>query len=77
VLVCRREGDNVQATYAPAMSVPLVARRRGVARNQLFRWRELYTEGALSAVGAGEAVEPAFEYQVLQSQVRAPRPAHP
>ena len=44
----------VQETWAPGMSVSLVARRHGIAPNQLFRWRRLYAEGALSAVGAGE-----------------------
>jgi transposase len=60
----------VQETYAPGMSVSLVARRHGIAPNQLFRWRRLYFEGALSAVGAGEEVVPASEYRTLQSQVR-------
>ena len=60
----------VQETYAPGMSVSLVARRHGVAPNQLCRWRRLYAEGALSAVGAGEEVVPASEYRGLQSQVR-------
>ena len=55
----------VQETYAPGMSVSLVARRHGVAPNQLFRWRRLYAEGALSAVGAGEEVVPASEYRAL------------
>jgi transposase-like protein len=45
----------VQETYAPGMSVSLVARRHGIAPNQLFTWRRLYTSGALSAVGAGAA----------------------
>src|SRR6516165_10302077 len=60
----------VQETYAPGMSVSLVARRHGVAPNQLFTWRRLYAEGALSAVGAGEEVVPASEYRALQHQVR-------
>jgi transposase len=60
----------VQETYAPGMPVSLVARRHGIAPNQLFRWRRLYAEGALSAVGAGEEVVPASEYRGLQSQVR-------
>jgi transposase len=60
----------VHETYAPGMSVSLVARRHGIAPNQLFRWRRLYAEGALSAVGAGEEVVPASEYRGLQSQVR-------
>jgi transposase len=37
----------VQETYAPGMSVSLVARQRGVAPNQVFKWRQLYAEGAL------------------------------
>ena len=52
------------------MSVSLVARRHGIAPNRLFRWRRLYAEGALSAVGAGEEVVPASEYRALQRQVR-------
>jgi transposase InsO family protein len=60
----------VQETYAPGMSVSLVARRHGIAPNQLFRWRRLYADGALSAVGAGEEVVPASENRALQSQVR-------
>src|SRR5437764_10697946 len=51
------------------MSVSLVARQHGIAPNQLFTWRLLYAEGALSAVGAGEEVVPASEYRALQHQV--------
>ncbi len=60
----------VQETYAPGMSVSLVARQHGIAPNQLFSWRRLYAEGALSAVGAGEEVVPASDYRALQHQVR-------
>jgi transposase len=60
----------VQETWAPGMSVSLVARRHGIAPNQLFTWRRLYASGALSAVGAGEEVVAASEYRALQHQVR-------
>jgi transposase len=60
----------VQETWAPGMSVLLVARQHGIAPNQLFTWPRLYAEGALSAVGAGEEVVPASEYRALQHQVR-------
>src|SRR3978361_2033022 len=60
----------VQETYTPGASVSMVARRHGVAPNQVFNWRRLYSEGALSAVGAGEEVMPASEYRALQQQVR-------
>jgi len=60
----------VQETYAPGMSVSLVARRHGIAPNQLFTGRRLYPSGALSAVGAGEEVVAASEYRALPQQVR-------
>ena len=37
---------------------------------QLFAWRRLHAEGALSAVGAGEEVVPASDYRALTQQVR-------
>jgi transposase-like protein len=36
------------------MTVSLVARRHGVAPNQLFTWRRLVVEGAVTAAGSGE-----------------------
>jgi len=60
----------MQETDAPGMSVSLVARQHGIAPNQLFSWRRLYAEGALSAVSAGEEVVPASDYRALQHQVR-------
>ena len=59
----------VQETYAPGMSVSLVARRYGIAPNQLFTWRRLYASGGLSAVGAEESVA-VSEYRALLHQVR-------
>jgi len=50
--------------------VSLVARQHGIAPNQLFSWRRLYAEGALSAVSAGEELVPASDYRALQHQVR-------
>src|SRR5271170_5685650 len=60
----------VKETYALGMSVSLIARQHGVAPNQVFKWRQLYAAGALSAVGAGEEVVAASEYRALQHQVR-------
>jgi len=54
----------------PGRSVSLVARRHGIAPNQLFTWRRLYASGALSAVRAGEEVMAASGYRALQHQVR-------
>jgi transposase len=60
------EKVRVEETFEPGMTVSLVARRHGVAPNQLFTWRRLVVEGALTAAGSGEQVV----YRALQSQVR-------
>jgi len=60
----------VNETYQPGTSVSAVARRHGVAPNQLFQWRRLAAHGALSAVGANEEVVPASEYRALMQQNR-------
>src|SRR4051794_1300194 len=44
----------VEATFAPGMTVSLVARQNGVNPNQLFTWRRLAAQGALTATGAEE-----------------------
>ena len=42
----------VEQTFAPGMTVSLVARQNGIAPNQLFTWRRLAAQGALTATGA-------------------------
>jgi hypothetical protein len=49
----------VEETFEPGMTVSLVARRHGVAPNQLFTWRRLAAQGSLTAAGSGEEVVPA------------------
>jgi transposase len=46
----------VEETFAPGMTVSLVARQHGVAPNQLFTWRRLVAQGSLTAAGSGEEV---------------------
>lgn len=53
----------VEQTFAPGMTVSLVARQNGIAPNQLFTWRRLAAQGALTATGAEEEVVPASDYQ--------------
>ena len=60
----------VEATYDPGVTVSLVARRNGIQPNQLFAWRKLAAQGALTATSAQEEVVAASEYQALQGQVR-------
>ena len=59
----------VRQTYEVGMSVSLVAREHGVAASQLFNWRKLDREGALTAVGAGESVVPASELAAARAQI--------
>ena len=51
------------------MSVSLVARKHGVGASQLFNWRKLEREGALTAVTAGESVVPASELAAARAQI--------
>ena len=60
----------VEETFAPGMTVSLVARQHGVAQSQLFTWRRLVAQGSLTAAGSGEEVVPASDYRALQNQVR-------
>jgi transposase len=60
----------VEETYAPDVTVSLVARRNGVQPNQLFHWRKLAAQGALAATSAEGEVVAVSEYRALQNQVR-------
>ena len=60
----------VRETYEIDATVSLVARRHGIAPNQLFSWRRLAAQGALTATAAEEEVVPASEYRALQNQVK-------
>lgn len=60
----------VAETYQSGASVSAVARQHGIAPSQLFAWRRLAAEGALSAIGANEPVVPASEYRALRQQNR-------
>ena len=59
----------VRKTYEPGMSVSLLARQEGLAASLLFTWRRLEREGALVAVGAGEAVVPASELAAARAEI--------
>ena len=54
----------------PGMSLSAVARKYEIHPNQLFRWRKLMQEGALSAVRADEEVVPISEVKELRTRVR-------
>ena len=60
----------VEEAQLPGMSISAVAREYGLHPNQLFTWRRLIHEGALSAVGAGEPVVPVSEVKELRLRIR-------
>lgn len=60
----------VLETEQPGMSLSSVARKYEIHPNQLFRWRKLMQEGALSAVRADEEVVPVSEMKELRVKVR-------
>ena len=59
----------VRETYEPGMSVSLVARKHGISASQLFNWRKLEREGALTAVQAGESVVSASELAMARAEI--------
>src|ERR1700685_714802 len=58
----------VEETFEPGMTVSLVARRHGVAPNQVFTWRRLVAQGGLPAAGSGEEVVPASDYRTCRTR---------
>ena len=59
----------VEETFEPSMTVSVVARRHGVAPNQLFTWRRLVTQGALTAAGSGLMRASAVKNGPLQTKM--------
>ncbi len=60
----------VDETYQPAMSVSIVARRHGIAPNQLFMWRRAMENGALTGVGSEDHVVPQSELKKAQDRIK-------
>ena len=60
----------VAETYEPDVTVSLVARRHGVAPNQVFSWRRLAAQGALTAAGLRGRGRSGVGYRASQIQLR-------
>lgn len=60
----------VMETYEPGMTLSYVARKHGIAPNQLFLWRRTMEDGAMTAVGSEEAVVPESEMRQLQKRIK-------
>ena len=61
----------VAQTREAGVTVSLVARRCGVSPNQLFTWRRLAEQGALTATAAEEEVVPASAFRAQQGTASA------
>jgi transposase len=60
----------VEEAEQPGSSISQVARKYGINPNQIFNWRRLMREGALSAVRADEEVVAASEVKQLRARIR-------
>lgn len=60
----------VMETYEPGMTLSYVARKHGIAPNQLFLWRRAMEDGAMTAVGSEESVVPESEMKELQKRIK-------
>jgi transposase len=60
----------VEESSQPGMSVSYVARKHGIAPNQLFRWRKLMSEGGKVAIEANDQVVGASEVRALKKRIR-------
>lgn len=60
----------VEETYRPGMSVSAVARLRGIPPNQIFRWRRLMEDGALTGVGSEERLVAESELKKVQERIK-------
>ena len=62
--------EMIAESREPGATVSVVARRRGVSPNQLFTWRRLAEQGALTATQADEEVVPASAFRAQQDRIR-------
>ena len=60
----------VAETMQPGMSISYLARRHGLSRSLVFRWRRLMSEGGKEAVRADDEVVAASEARRLEERVR-------
>ena len=60
----------VKQTNELGNSVSMVPRQFGITAAQLFRWRKVYHQGSLMAVGANETVVSAAELQETMRRIK-------
>jgi transposase len=60
----------IEETSLPRMRVSFVARKYGIAPNQVFRWRKLMSDGGKVAIQTDDQVESAAEAKALKKRNR-------
>ena len=60
----------VDETYEPGKTLSYVARRHGIQASQLFHWRRMMENGALTGIDKEEAVVPVSKAKELELRVR-------
>lgn len=60
----------VQETYHPGVTVSFVARKHGIQPSQLFLWRKVAENGALTGITKEEKVVPESELNLLKKHIK-------
>jgi transposase len=60
----------VQETYKPGITVSYIARQHGIPPSQLFYWRKMMENGALTGIKNEEAVVPQSEVNELKKRIK-------
>jgi transposase len=60
----------VQETYHPGVTVSFIARKHGISPSQLFYWRKMMENGALTSIKNEEEVVPMSEVIALQRRIK-------
>jgi transposase len=60
----------VQETYQPGVSISFIARKHGIPPSQLFYWRKLLENSALTGIKFEEEVVPKSEITELKKYIR-------
>jgi transposase len=60
----------VQETYLPGATVSYIARKHGIPPSQLFYWRKMMENGAMTGIKSEEDVVPISEVNELKKRIR-------
>ena len=60
----------VQETYISGVTVSYIARKHGIQPSQLFMWRKIAENGALTSMKKEEAVVPQSEFDLLKKKIK-------